>query len=826
MNGMRSALSISPDNDARSPDLSRPSAATGCALCGGPLPRAEERYCCAGCARVAEILIASDYAGDPRQSAVYREALRSGLVAAGESPKSADGIETAGQEHARTIALGLEGLWCPSCAWLIESVLRQTPGILSARVFFVNEMAEVTYDATVIGSAGVVEHITSLGYGVSAGAERNQDRGLLVRLGLAAVLAMNVMMLSYAYYAHHLGIAGGRIASVLPWLLLGLTAPVVFGAGGPILRRGWLALCARAVTMDTLISTAVLSALGFSILSTVRGSQAIYYDVASALVAFWLFGRFVEQCAFRKAARTGEAVRRLLPRKALRVESGVEHWVGVERLAVGDRIRVAPGERIPVDGRVFSRAGLVSTGIVNGEQKPRNVRRGDRVPGGAANGSTELDLEVTAAASQSLLARVADHVARAAGRSGDADEITDALARLLLPVVVVLAAATVAGWMANGLAAAGAFERGLAVLVVSCPCALAVAAPLARVVSAGTLARQGVVVRGRSALEQLATARCIAFDKTGTLTEGKMTLVSAKAVGAREEEALGVLAALERGVGHPIAEAARAAAQLLPSRPAGQIRVTEGCGVRGRVDKQDALAGRPAWVAAQKGPVPEPLQEAVESARQAGYTVVSMAFGDNCWATFAFGDRARTEAAAVVAALEDLGITTVILSGDAQGAADAVAHELGMMRAVGDLPPEEKVAWLETEGAVLDQRPVFVGDGINDAPALAASVGIAVATGTDFARETADVLLVEPGLEVLPRLVVTARRLQRIIRQNLAWAILYNVVAIPLAVAGALDPVVAAAAMVGSNLLVTLNTLRLRGRIRHYADANVQDGRS
>jgi P-type Cu2+ transporter len=782
-----------------------------CELCATPLRRDSERYCCSGCARVAEILANSGFTGDARESAAFREALRSGLVPGVTGAVATEAAaETAGDTH--QVRLSLTGLWCPSCAWLVESVLARTRGVISSRVIFLADLAEVRFDPTVVGREGIVARIEGLGYGVVSEEEGRRDRGPLLRLGIASFLALNVMMLSYSVHAGRLDVIPESMAPILVWIIAALTAAVVFGAGYPALDRAWRALRARAVTMDTLIALGALSAFCYSLVEVIRGGRDIYFDGASAIIAFWLLGRVLEQAAFRRAAEAGQAVKRLLPRKVRKAEvEGPGHrWVPADEVSPGDEIRVEPGERVPVDARVRRGRGHVRTAVVDGEPLPRAVAEGDAVPGGSVCAETALDLEVTARADDSLLARIADHVGSATGRKEKGPEIADALARLFVPFVIGLSIVTAAAWLAHGLAPDEVFARALTVLVVSCPCALGVAAPLPRVVASGALARRGIIVRAADALEGVAAADCIALDKTGTVTEGRLDLTGVRAEGMTDDEAVGLLAACEERAGHAIAEAARreAAGGELPT--VTDLRVVSGRGVEGRLDGRSVRVGWPAWVRDGDEAFPSNVLRFAEEGDARGRTSILLRVEGGPAAAFTFGDRPRAEAKAALARLADLGMETVLLSGDSQAATEAMAREVGVAEARGGCLPVDKAAWLSERRQSSGRGPLFVGDGINDAPALAEAVGIAVATGTDFAREAAEVILLDPGLDSVPVLVTASRRMRRVLRQNLAWAALYNVVGIPAAIFGLLDPVAAAGAMAASGLLVTLNALRLR----------------
>jgi Cu2+-exporting ATPase len=794
---------------------SDPVAKSDCTLCGGPIPTPAPvaGFCCEGCARVSEILDLSGFRGDRRESSAFLEAARAGLISADRPatvPQPAAGA-VAGSGDQREACLGLDGLWCPSCAWLVESVLEKTPGVRSARVAFFSDLAEIRYDPAVVAEKDLSARIEGLGYKVRREGDA-PDRGPLLWFGFAAVLQMNVMWLSYALYAHATTESLGQVAGALPWVLAGLSAPVVFIAGAPMFYRAWKALRARALVMDSLIALAAGSAWFYSIFAALRGSQDVYFDGAAGLITFRLLGRLIEQAAFRSATRAGQAVRRLLPRKARRLGPEGPVWVPADAIVVGDRFRVAPGERVPLDGRVVAGVGRVSTAVVDGEPRPRSVEPGSEVPGGSVCGETALDLVATAPAAASLLARVADHVARASGRRGPVAELADALARVFIPAVLVLSAVTFVAWYAHGLAAGSAFERALSVLVVSCPCALGIAAPLARVIAAGRLARRGMIVRVDGALDELAGASVVAFDKTGTLTRGKPSLAEIQVSGATATEALGALAALEERAGHPIAHAVREALPSSAPRPeVRDLRAEPGRGIMGLLDGAPAWAGRAEWVTSLAGAPPAALADAVKREEQEGRTAILFAWATGRWAALSFGDALRDEAAETVRALNGLGLRTTILTGDGLGAAEAVGRRVGAAQVVAGCDPDEKARLLEQVREETGSRALFVGDGINDAPGLASSIGVAVATGTDFARETADVLLLEPGIAAIPDLVRASRLMRSVIRQNLAWAGLYNAVLIPLAASGRLTPVWAAAAMVASGLLVVANSLRLQG---------------
>ncbi len=784
-----------------------PAGRSMCALCQLPLKSPETKFCCSGCAQVAEILESAGYQGDPRQSVAFQQAFRAGAIAQASNDGAAS-ESTAGSANNCDLALSVEGMTCPSCAWLIETVLSCQPGVRSTRVNFLAERAEVTFDPALTGRVALAEKIGALGYRVTSENRSNSHHGLLIRLGVAAALEAQIMMLSYAHF-HRLDAGSALQSSVwVGWLIALLTAVLIAGPGMLILRRAFAAVRSGAVTMDGLIALGSLGAYGFSIEAAWRGNQEVYFEVAAALITLSLLGKLIERAAFRRTEHMIAGIRGLLPRKALRLDSSGAKWVDACRVKTGDRIRVDPGSRVPLDGYLLDKEAMFSTASVDGEPCPRSLGRGALIHAGSTNGAMAAELEVAAPATGSLLSRIADHVA-GAGASESGSEVTDALARLLLPLMLLLAVVTAAAWSVNGLPFYEAFRRGLAVLVVSCPCALAVAAPLARVVSAAALARRGIVVRGDGAMDAIARARCVAFDKTGTLTTGELVLERVETDGATAEFTLELLATIESRTQHPIAQTIRqVCARTIPARSVN-VSAVPGEGIHGTIDGDVVAAGRPSWITSRYGSVPDNLEQVIRGAKAAAKTVVLLAWKSRICAAFVFSDTIRDDAAGALLYIRSAGLETAVLSGDAPEPTERVAHALGIDEAASGMTPDGKARWLTREKSKSGNTPIFVGDGINDAPALAASVGIAVASSTDFARESAAVLLISPNLNSIPVLITTARRTTRIIRQNLTWAISYNATAIPLAAVGLLSPVIAAAAMVGSSLVVTLNSLRL-----------------
>jgi Cu2+-exporting ATPase len=623
----------------------------------------------------------------------------------------------------------------------------------------------------------------------------------LVRLGLATFFAMNVMMLSmpaYAPYVYGGAEADGPLFAVLRVLALVFAAPVLVLLGGPILVSAWRG---RGLNTDALIVVATGAAYGLSVVNTVAGRPGVYFDTAAMLLVLVTLGRWLEASA---RAEAGTAVRALLspaPAYAIRVRQGARERVAPAALAPGDEVEVAPGAAFPTDGLVLDGMGGVDESALTGESRPVPKLPGATVAGGTCSQDGLFRVRVTAPASASAAARIAALVDSARRERTGAERTADRIVARLVPAVVAIATASGVWW-----AARAGLEHGvlvaLAVLVVACPCALGLATPVAVWTGLAAAARRGVIIRSAPILERAATISDVLFDKTGTLTDGMPRLVRvATAPGVDADAMLARAAAVEAGLGHPLAVAIGAAADArrLAVPAARGVRVLPGRGVCGVVDDEPVVVGSVALAREQT--------RADGGLAEGGVAVVA---GDRPLGTLHFVETARTTARTAVEELRSSGIRIGLLSGDTR--ADAVVPALlTPAEATLGLLPADKVAGVRARrargrGTVI----AMVGDGINDAPALAAAdVGIAVADATDLARLTADVVVVGGDLRKIPWLVAHAGRVRRVIRQSLAWAFAYNAVAVALAAGGVLTPVAASLAMVASSIAVVANARRL-----------------
>ena len=678
-------------------------------------------------------------------------------------------------------------------------------------------------------------------------ARQQADEALLrrrVQVGALLTVPLVAIAMSHGSIPIFSGSAGD-------WLQFWLACPVFGWVGWPIHRAALVRARHASVDMNTLVSLGTTAAFASSCWALFGPSaighahaeahgHALSFEAAAVIILFVLVGRMLEA---RATARAGDALRALsalaVPRARL-VEASTDAGATSERdidasdIAAGMLLRVRPGERVPVDGVVRAGASELDESMLTGEPLPRLRAVGDRVTAGTVNTTGTIDVEATCPAHETVLAAIVDMIDAAQSTKAGIARTADRVASVFVPIVIVLALSAAAAWWWFGAAVAGsdaaarvlALEALVGVLVVACPCALGLATPVAVVVSSGRLAQRGVLLRSAAALEMLARTRHVIFDKTGTLTMGAPRVVSvAAAVGVSESELIGVAAAVELPSEHPVSRAivAEATRRAITPPACGEFRAVPGCGVEGVVDGQRVRVGRPAWVrpsaSVERGRDEELAPRPDESAAPANSTIVHAARGDTLLGSIALADTPRAEAAACIAALRALTVTPSIASGDAPGAVRATALAVGIepQHASAGLMPADKVNALRARIAD-GQHAAFVGDGINDAPVLAAArPGIAMASGTDIAKSSADVLLVTPDLRRIPEAIALSRRALRVIRQNLAWAFGYNLVLLPLA-AGALwpwtgwmlPPIAASAAMALSSVSVVANSLRLR----------------
>ena len=732
------------------------------------------------------------------------------------------------------LELPIEGMTCASCASRIEKRLNKLDGV-EATVNYATENAAVSYDPGVVSPDQVVAAVEAAGYGARLpapapapgearlGAEaEDPSLPLRRRLLVSAALSVPVLLLAMVEPLQF---------DLWQWLSLQLATPVVLWGGWPFHRAAWLNLRHGNATMDTLISVGTLAAWGWSVvalfflgagepgmrmpfelvLDRSESAGEIYLEVAAVVIVFILAGRYFEVRAKRQA---GAALRALLELGAKEVtilgEDGVERRIPTDELRVGDRFVVRPGEKIATDGVVEEGASAVDKSLLTGESVPVEVEPDDAVFGATINVGGRLVVRATGVGADTALAQIGRLVTEAQSGKAPVQRLADRVSGVFVPIVIALAVATLAFWLGAGAGSAFAFAAAVSVLIIACPCALGLATPTALLVGTGRGAQLGILIRGPEMLESTRRVDTIVLDKTGTVTTGRMALAEVvPASGVDRSEALRLVGALEAASEHPLGRAIAAAAGAgLPVPEA--FRNREGLGVEGVVDGHAVVAGRASLLAEWGISLPPELADAQARAERAGRTAIVAAWDGEARAAFVVSDGIKPTSREAVERLRGLGLHPVLLTGDNEQTAQAIAAEAGIEEVVAEVLPAGKadvVRRLQADGRVV----AMVGDGVNDAPALAqADLGLAIGTGTDVAIEASDLTLVSGDLRAAADAIRLSRRTLATIKGNLFWAFAYNVAALPLAAAGLLNPLIAGGAMALSSVFVVSNSLRLR----------------
>jgi Cu+-exporting ATPase len=714
---------------------------------------------------------------------------------------------TADQPRDR-VQLSLEGMTCAACATRIERKLNKLEGV-DAAVNYATEQATVSYDPDRTAVDDLVHAVEAAGYGASLGARTDADetraRALRLRLGVAAALTAPLALLAMLPPLQFDG---------WEWLALALATPVVLWAGLGFHRAAFLNARHGAATMDTLISIGTLAALAWSLVALVALEDAhTYFEVAAVITTLILLGRYLETRARRRSSAAIRALLELGAKEARVLRDGVEVVVPVDELRPGDVFVVRPGEKIATDGVVEDGASAVDQSMLTGEPVPVEVGPGDEVAGATINTSGRLLVRATKVGAETALAQIAHLVEEAQAGKAPIQRLVDRVSAIFVPIVLGIALATLAGWLVVTGDAEAAFTAAVAVLIIACPCALGLATPTALMVGTGRGAQLGILIKGPEILERTRRITTIVLDKTGTVTEGRMWLADVvPAAGESREEVLRVAGSVEDASEHPIARAIaeRAREELGALEPVERFTNRAGLGVEAVVGGHAVVVGRPSLLEERGLAFPEELSRARGDAEAEGRTVVVAGWDGAVRGLLVVADRVKPTSAEAVSELKELDLEPVLLTGDNEATARSVAAAVGIERVVANVLPEDKVAEvrrLQEQGEVV----AMVGDGVNDAPALAqADLGLAIGTGTDVAIEASDLTLVSGDLRAAADAIRLARRTLRTIQGNLFWAFAYNVAAIPLAVAGLLNPIVAAAAMAFSSVFVVTNSLRLR----------------
>ncbi|WET76944.1 heavy metal translocating P-type ATPase [Amycolatopsis sp. QT-25] len=739
------------------------------------------------------------------------------------------------QDTTAEVELAITGMTCASCAMRIEKKLNKLDGV-TATVNYATEKAKVTYSGD-IEPQRLIEQVQAAGYTAALPAPPKQEQRdgsageadpsapLRRRLIGSAVLSVPVILLAMVPVLQF---------TYWQWISLTLAAPVLVWAAWPFHKAASANLRHGAATMDTLISMGTLAAFLWSLYALLFGSAGtpgmthafeltvermagdgnIYLEVAAGVTTFILAGRYFEARAKRRAGAALRALLELGAKDVAVLRNGKEERIPVDRLAAGDLFVVRPGEKIATDGVITEGSSAVDASMLTGESVPVEVAPGDAVVGATVNAGGRLVVRATRVGADTQLARMAELVEEAQTGKAQVQRLADRVSAVFVPIVIALAVGTLAFWLGAGGTASAAFAAAVAVLIIACPCALGLATPTALLVGTGRGAQLGILIKGPEVLESTRAVDTVVLDKTGTVTTGRMALVEVHvADGVDADEALRLVGALENASEHPIAQAiVTGARERVGELPAVEdFTNVEGLGVQGIVDGKAVLAGRSSLLADWAHHLPEDLVEAKAAEEKAGRTAIVVGWDGAARAVLVVADTVKPTSAEAITRLRALGLTPVLLTGDNEAVARAVAAEVGFTEVIAEVLPKDKVdvvKRLQADGKVV----AMVGDGVNDAAALAqADLGLAMGTGTDVAIEASDLTLVRGDLRAAVDAIRLSRRTLRTIKGNLFWAFAYNVAALPLAAAGLLNPMIAGAAMAFSSVFVVTNSLRLKG---------------
>ncbi|MEN6440030.1 MAG: heavy metal translocating P-type ATPase [Syntrophobacter sp.] len=836
-----------------------------------PIPGRDVHFCCSGCMYVFQILFNSPEGipEDYKNTELYRACVAAGLIPSGGDsqapavqPNMPGATKTAAQDRiaptipgisgelpqnqacdtpekaqvvdpsntspsgsdltmdtireglSRELTLRIEGMWCVACSWLIERLLCGMEGVLSAGIFFFSDIARIKYLPHQVRPQQIMDAISRLGYRASP-AEKATDSGesrqLVVRLGISAILCMNIMMVSFALYWGFFEDIGREGAAYFSYALWAMATPAVFYGGWPILRRAFWGLWHLTPTMDLLVATGALAAYFYSIAQMIAGNPHVYYDTASTLLTLVLLGRFIEFRAREKVSAGITALFHAENSKARLLKEGREIWIAADKVRPGDRFRALHGERVPVDGFVVSAKAVVDESVITGESRPVEKSQGDRVPAGALLLDPEARFEAERMGGESSLNQLIALIQEALSKKNRVELVADRAMRLLVPGIMALAAATAGFLFLTGVGANDVLTRAMTILIITCPCALGIATPLARVAAIARARASGILIRNPAIFEMSEGLGEIVFDKTGTLTEGKYALREIVAPEGTRDEALRRVASAELKSDHFLArETVRVARERsLDLYDVLSFEPLEGLGIVALTTAGEVITGNRRLMVRCSLAMNEELNGKARLLEAGGATVVFFAWSGAVRGILVFGDRVKADAAEAVSALRNLGLSVRMVSGDSEETTRSVARELGIEDYVGQALPKDKVD-IVSGARPSGKRVAMAGDGLNDAGALArADIGITVGPGANLIRECADAAILGDDPRKIAELIALSRLTYRVLKQNLFFSFFYNLLGIPLAAAGLLNPLLAAFAMFASSTTVIGNTLRI-----------------
>jgi heavy metal translocating P-type ATPase len=799
-----------------------------------------------GCANVYAILLESGVlaAGQNiRETEVFRRSLELGLIsnpATSNEPQRANPIDP--RMPTKEMLLQLNGMWCSACAWLIERGLRSLPGVVSADVFFASDLAKITYCPQSLPPDHIAARIRKLGYEASEYAGdnngvRSESRDLLVRLGVAAFLWANIMGFSTILYVGYFEQIAASASRVLPFVLWLLCTPLVFYCAWPILRTAALGVRNLQVRMESLLALGILSAYLLSAVQTVRGQTHLYFDTAAAIVTLVLAGKMVERAAKDRASRSIALLYRLMPKKVRVLTSAGERFVSIDALTTGQVFLVKAGERFPADGVVVDGETYVDESLLSGESAPVLKRTGDAVASGSLNAGGVIHVRATRIGDDSALAQIIHLVERALASRAPIERTVDRVCRIFVPSVVLLALVEFAVLLAMHAGVVPAMLRATTLLVIACPCALGLATPLAITAAVGRAAQQGLLITDSRVLESMGKIDVVVLDKTGTVTRGDFRLAEVSLARAHAEtfamaatgsgladlpaehkseeifleEFLPVLAGIENYSEHLLGRAVTQYAldHRVVALDAADIEIHKGAGISGNVCGRQVFIGNQRMMTMGCCRMDAEAETRMREFQEAGRTIALFGWDGTVQGVLGFGDQIKDGAAKMVEGLRARGLVVKMVTGDAWPTAAVVARQIGVDDFTAEATPAGKARIVE-ELQQAGTKVALIGDGVNDAPALAqADLGIAMGTGADIAMGAAPVVLVSGSLARLEDAFRLSEKTTRVVRQNLFWAFFYNAIGIALALTGVVTPIFAAAAMFLSSTSVVANSMRL-----------------
>ncbi len=801
---------------------------TSCFHCGLPVPPSadfcveidgqRQSMCCPGCQAVAQAIIDGGYGNYYRhrtENAPNPSQLipnLPGALSAYDLPEVQKSFVRDSEAGSRQASLILEGITCAACSWLNEHHLLSLPGVHEAHVNYSTHRAWVTWDPDRIHLSDILAAVQRIGYLAHPYDPDRRERIIemarkqsLKRIGVAGALGIQVMMIAVAmYFGEWYGISW-TYENLFRWVSLLLTVPIMIFAAYPFFTGAWRDAKNLQPGMDVPVALGIAIAFAGSAWATWRGSGAVYFESVAMFVFFLLTARYFELVARQRSTRQLDAMTQAAPDVAERLSTAGElHTVLASELQNGDRIRIVPGANVPADGSVISGSSSVSETLLTGESRPVDKHPGNRVLAGSVNLDQPMDIEVTGVGEHTVLSQIVRLVERVQREKPRLTRLADRAATGFVVAVLCLAVGVGAFWWHQ--APDQWIAVTVSVLVITCPCALSLAMPTAQTTASNTLAEWGILATGGDALERLARVDHVVFDKTGTLTRGEITLAEVRMRShLNRDQGLAIAAALEAYSQHPLAAAFISAAAGLPVKRASHLATMAGGGVSGTVDGTHYHLGRPEYVLTSTNVGDAPTSSGA-------HTVVLLADDDRVHAEFLFSDHLRNDAGATIRAFGQAGVQLALYSGDRAGPVDKIADQLAIAERASGLTPEQKLSKLR-ELQAGGNTVVMVGDGINDAPVLAAAqVSVAMGGGTDLAQISADFVLMNNRLYSLYQAFGLAKRTMAVVRQNIGWAIGYNLLALPAAAVGIVPPWLAAIGMSASSLLVVGNALRLRAR--------------